>query len=80
MNYKELLMKAQAKLDEKRKELEDLETEKKDIMIKFQNANLETQKQIEKEMAESELKYITLSEEVMEIAEKIKKIKKMICG
>ena len=80
MSDKELLRNAQLKLDEKSKALAELETEKSDIMQRFKKASIKQQKQIEKEMQESEKKYEKLLGEVTEIAEKINKIKKRICG
>ncbi len=80
MNDKELLRNAQLKLDEKRNALAELENEKFGIMQRVQKASAKEQKEIEKEMQESEKKYEELLAEVTEIAEKIKKIKKSICG
>lgn len=78
-NIKERLSKANFILDSKLKKLEELETEKKDIIERFSNANDKERAKIEQEMKTSEEKFIALSDEVSAIAEKIKKLKKIYC-
>jgi hypothetical protein len=75
-NINEVLKKAKAKLDEKLSELEVLEADKKDILIRYEKVNKEERELIEKEMKESEEKFKSLSEEVLIFAEKVKELKK----
>ena len=80
MTDKEFLKIAQEKLNEKRKSLVDLETKKADIMKRFQNAKVDEQQQIAQEMQISEKQFEKLLQETTELAEKIARFKKTICG
>lgn len=66
-------------LDDKLKQLEILEEEKKDILIRYSKASEEERLLIEQEIIKSEEKYKKLAEETAQLAKKIKKVKNEYC-
>ncbi|MBE7074557.1 MAG: hypothetical protein E7376_01045 [Clostridiales bacterium] len=78
-NIMKTLKKANNALDNKLKDLEQLEAEKLDILKRYAKANDEQRLEIENEMKASEVKFKLLLQDVNEISKKIDKLKKQYC-
>ena len=66
-------------LEQKLTQLKTLESEKKDIIARYQNASEDERIAIESEMAQSEQKFKTLNDDMLALAQKVKKLKKKSC-
>lgn len=66
-------------LEQKLTQLKTLESEKKDIIARYQKASEDERTAIESEMAQSEQKFKTLNDDMLALAQKVKKLKKKSC-
>ncbi len=73
----EIIKLANLSLNDKLNQLEVLEEEKIQILLRYQKSSLQERKLIEKEMKESEERFKKLSEEVSALSEKVKKLKNL---
>ena len=78
MTIKEILKTAKMQLEEACEKLEDLEAEKKVIMDLYPKVNEKQKQKLEVKMQESIQKFNALYEEVLELSEKIKRLKAKI--
>ena len=78
-NINKLLEQANTILNEKLEQLEILETEKKEIISMYKKARPTEKVLLEVEMKKSEEKYKNLCDEVLTLAEKVKKLKDNYC-
>lgn len=78
MTIKEILKSAKMQLEEACEKLEDLEAEKKVIMDLYPKVNEKQKQKLEVKMQESIQKFNALYEEVLELSEKIKRLKAKI--
>ncbi len=66
-------------LEQKLTQLKTLESEKKDIIARYKKASEDERTAIESEMAQSEQKFKTLNDDMLALAQKVKKLKKKSC-
>lgn len=66
-------------LEQKLTQLKTLESEKKDIIARYQKASEDERVAIESEMAQSEQKFKTLNDDMLALAQKVKKLKRKSC-
>ena len=78
-NINKLLEQTNTILNEKLELLEALETEKKEIISMYKNAKPVEKVLLEVDMKKSEEKYKNLSDEVLTLSGKVKKLKKHYC-